>query len=415
MHRDLLFPPGATRHDWVLDAALAAGLGLLTVPPYGVRGVPSAATTGQMLFAIGPLVSAVLMIGSLVLRRHSPFLALAGVTLAGLLQLIVSSQPMATLVAVPVVAYSVARWIPGQPARIVVVVGSISSVLGPMRWVLDDLGNPSLRQIITLGLAWFVCMGLVITPYAIGRRVRESSEAHEDRVAVAEERYRTMLLEREQETRLAESRVRTQIARELHDIVAHSLSVMIVQAEGGKALATKKPEAATQALTTIAETGREALSEMRRILGVLREGPEASGRADFAPAPRLTDIPDLVARASDRVQLAVHGQPPRVSPALELTVYRVVQEALTNFLKHAGPQATAMVTITYGMREIAIDVLDNGVASPSVVPQNPGHGLRGMHERVASMGGRLLTRARPSGGFQVTAVLPIRPTGLEKE
>lgn len=415
MHRDLLFPPGATRHDWVLDAALAAGLGLLTVPPYGVRGFPSPSTTGELLFAVGPLVSAVLMIGSLVLRRHSPFLALAGVTLAGLLQLVVSSQPMATLVAVPVVAYSCARWIPGQPARLVVVIGSISSVLGPMRWILDDLSNPSLRQIINLGLAWFVCMGLVITPYAIGRRVRESSEAHQDRVAVAEERYRTMLLEREQETRLAESRARTQIARELHDIVAHSLSVMIVQAEGGRALAAKKPEAATQALTTIAETGREALSEMRRILGVLREGPEASSRADFAPTPRLTDIPELVARTSDRAQLAVHGQPPRVSQALELTVYRVVQEALTNFLKHAGPQATAMVTITYGMREIAIDVLDNGVANPSAVPQSPGHGLRGMHERVASMGGQLLTRARPSGGFQVTAVLPIRPTGLEKE
>jgi signal transduction histidine kinase len=148
---------------------------------------------------------------------------------------------------------------------------------------------------------------------------------------------------------------------------------------------------------------------MRRILGVLRDQPEPGTQADFAPAPRLTDIPDLVARTSDRVQLAVHGQPPKVPPAMELTAYRVVQEALTNFLKHAGPQATALVTITYGMREIAIDVLDNGVATPTVVPQNPGHGLRGMHERVASMGGRLLTRARPSGGFQVTAVLPIAP------
>ncbi|MGC3995101.1 MAG: sensor histidine kinase [Propionicimonas sp.] len=409
MKRDLLFPPGATRHDWVLDAALAAGLGLLTVSPYGVVTLNSGPTPTQLMHAVVPLASALIMIGSLVLRRHSPFLALAGVTFAGLVQLVVSDQPMATLVAVPVVAYTVARWIPGQPARIVLVVGAIGSLLGPIRWIIDDPSNPSLRQIIWLALAWFVCTGLVITPYAIGRRVRESSEAHQDRVAVAEERYRTMLLERDQETRLAESRARTQIARELHDIVAHSLSVMIVQAEGGKAMAAKKPEAATQALTTIAETGREALSEMRRILGVLREGPEPGRQADFAPAPRLTDIPDLVARTSDRVQLAIHGQPPKVTPALELTVYRVVQEALTNFLKHAGPQATAMVTITYGMREIAIDVLDNGLASPSVVPQNPGHGLRGMHERVASMGGRLLTRARPSGGFQVTAVLPIRP------
>ncbi len=398
---DLLFPPGATRHDWVLDGALAAGLGLLTIPPYGVRGFAEAPTTGQF-------VSALVMIGALVLRRHSPLLALAGVTFAGLLQLFFAPEPMATLVAVPVVSYSVARWVPGRPARIALAIGSIGSVLGPIRWIVEDPAYISVRDLIWLMLAWFVCMGLVVTPYAVGRRVRESTEAHLHRVAVAEERYRTTLTEREQEARLAESRARTQIARELHDIVAHSLSVMIVQAEGGRALAAKKPEAATEALATIAETGRDALSEMRRILGVLRDAPEPGLPADFTPAPRLTDIPDLVARTSNRARLAVHGQPPKVSPALELTAYRVVQEALTNFLKHAGPAATAMVTITYGMREIAIDVLDNGVATPSAIPQNPGHGLRGMHERVTSMGGRLLTRARPSGGFQVTAVLPIR-------
>lgn len=406
--RDLLYPPGATRHDWVLDAALAAGLGLLTVPPYGVRGFAEAPSVGQF-------IGAVVMVGSLVLRRHSPLLALAGVTFAGLLQLVFSEDPMATLVAVPVVAYSVARWVPGRPARLVLAIGSIGSVLGPFRWIVRDFAYLSVKDAVWMMLAWFVCMGLVVTPYAVGRRVRESSEAHRHRVIAAEERYRTIITGRDQQTRLAESRARTQIARELHDIVAHSLSVMIVQAEGGRALATKKPEAATQALIIIAETGREALSEMRRILGVLRDEPEAGKQVDFAPAPRLTDIPDLVTRTSDRVQLAVHGPPPRVSPALELTVFRVVQEALTNFLKHAGPQATAMVTVTYGIREIVIDVLDNGVATPSVAPQNPGHGLRGMHERVASMGGRLLTRVRPSGGFQVTAVLPITtPAGANE-
>ena len=397
---DVWFPPGATRHDWVLDAALAAGLGLLTIPPYGVRGFAEAFTTGQF-------ASAVLMIGALVFRRHSPLLALAGVSVAALMQLVLSSTPMATLVAVPVVAYSVARWIPGRQARIALAIGSIGAVLGPVRWIVEDPYYLSLRDLIWVVLAWFVCMWLVVTPYAVGRRVLESTQTHHHRVLAAEERYRTTLAERDQEARLAESRARTQIARELHDIVAHSLSVMIVQAEGGRAMATKKPEAATQALTTIAETGREALSEMRRILGVLRSEPEMLPQADFAPSPRLTDIPDLVARTSDRVRLTVQGQPPRVSPALELTVYRVVQEALTNFLKHAGPQATAAVTITYGMREINIDVIDNGVATPSAVPQNPGHGLRGMSERVAAMGGRLLTRARPTGGFQVTAVLPL--------
>lgn len=401
--KQLIFPPGATRHDWVLDIALAAGLGLLTVPPYGVRGFAAAPTTLQFL-------SAVLMIGSLVWRRHAPLLALAGVSAAAALQLAVSTEPMATLVAVPVMAYSVARWIPGRQARIVVLLGGIGAVAGPLRWIVDDPSYISLRDLIWLMLAFFVCLGVVVTPYAIGRRVRESSEAHRHRVEAAEERYRTMLNEREQEARLAESRARTQIARELHDIVAHSLSVMIVQAEGGRAAAGKRPQAATEALTTIAETGREALSEMRRILGVLRAEPETLPQADFTPSPRLTDIPELVARTSDRVRLAVHGQPPRVSPALELTIYRVVQEALTNFLKHAGPEATASVSITYGMREIHVDVIDNGVAAPGMVPQNPGHGLRGMNERISAMGGRLLTRARPNGGFQVTAVLPV-PAG----
>ncbi|PZQ47358.1 MAG: hypothetical protein DI570_26620, partial [Phenylobacterium zucineum] len=107
-----------------MDAALAAGLGLLTIPPYGVRGFSSYPTVADFALAVGQPLSAVLMIGSLVLRRHAPLLALVGVTTAGLLQLVTTDQPMATLVAVPVVAYSVARWIPGQPARIVVVIGS---------------------------------------------------------------------------------------------------------------------------------------------------------------------------------------------------------------------------------------------------------------------------------------------------
>jgi len=396
---DLLFPPGATRHDWVLDAMMAFGLGLLTIFPYGIRGVDHITAGAQLL-------TASLMIGSLVLRRHSPLLALAGVTVAGLGQVVVSDTPMATLVAVPIVAYSVARWIPGHEARVTLAVGAVGAVLGPLRWLVTDPAYVSVKDLVGLALYSFVCMALVVTPYAVGRRVRESSEAHLGRVAAAEERYRTMVAEREQLTRLAESRTRNQIASELHDIVAHSLSVMIVQAEGGRALAAKKPEAATEALTTIAETGREALMEMRRILGVLRD--PNSGAADFAPAPRLEDIPDLVARTSDRAQLSIQGRPPmRPSPALELTVYRVVQEALTNFLKHAGPEATAMVTVTYGSTEIVVDVLDNGAGATAGVPETPGHGLRGMSERVASMGGRLHARPRPGGGFQVTAVLPV--------
>lgn len=398
--RELLFPPGATRHDWVLDVLLAGGIGLLTIPAYGLRGLSQPSSSIQ-------LVAAILMVLPLVFRRHSPMLTLLAVAGAGLLQLIVSDQPMATLAVIPVVAYTVARWIPGIDARLVVVIGTVGSVLGPVRWIITDPAYVSLKNLVSLVLAWFVCMGLVITPYALGRRARESTEADQDRLAAAEERYQRLLAEREQSAHLAESRARSQIARELHDIVAHSLSVMVVQAEGGRAAAAKKPEVAQVALTTIAETGREALREMRRIVGVLREDPTDS-QAEFAPAPGLVDLPDLVSRATDRATLEVRGDPPKVSPALGLTVYRVAQEALTNFLKHAGATATAQVTITYGTRDITIDVLDNGAGADAEPQESSGHGLRGMNERVASMGGQLLAQARPNGGFQVIAVLPIR-------
>ena len=399
--RQLLFPPGATKHDWVLDAALTVALGLFIVPLYlatsdlanpNLKGVHE--TSPAIIF------TSVLMLLPLVWRRHSPILSLAGITIAAAVQVILVPIATASLVAIPVIAYTMARWIPGRAARLVVVVGGIGSVLGPLRWYPNPHGN----GVISFALTAMVCLGLVVTPYAVGRRVRESAEIQDQAVVTAEDRYRALLVEREQEARLAESRVRTQIARELHDIVAHSLSVMIVQAEGGRAAAAKRPQAATEALTTIAETGREALGEMRRILGVLRAEPD--GTADFSPAPRLTDIPDLVSHTSDRAELIVKGQPPRVSQALELTVYRIVQEALTNFLKHAGPDAKATVTLTYGPDDICVDVLDDGLGSHGP-DHEPGHGLRGMNERVAAMGGRLTARPLPAGGFQVMAILPL--------
>ncbi|MCB0892321.1 MAG: sensor histidine kinase [Propionibacteriaceae bacterium] len=406
--RDLLFPPGASRHDWVLDGMLALGMFVVTVRPYASYSAWN--NTPRMLLL--PVLS--LMVAPLALRRHSPLLMLAGCTLAGIVQVIVVNTFTATLVVLPIVAYSVARWVPGTVARSVVVIGALGSLIGPLRWTTATEGIAvSARSIVLFVLASFVCLGLIVTPYAIGRRVRESSVAHADRIAAAEERYQLLLAEREQQARLAESRARATIARELHDIVAHSLSVMIVQAEGGRALAAKRPEAAATALDTIADTGREALSEMRRIVGVLRSEPERRG-ADWEPAPSLADIPDLVHRATDRATLVVHGEPPRVSPALELTIYRVVQEALTNFLKHAGPTATAVVTLAYGSTEILVEIVDNG-PGPGQVTTIPGHGLRGMAERVTSMDGRLEAHPLALGGFVVRAMLPVHnPQGAHR-
>ncbi|MDR1767580.1 MAG: sensor histidine kinase [Propionibacteriaceae bacterium] len=396
--REVLFPPGATRYDWLLDAALTLGLELVTVPLYFFGYSAS--------FAPLAVLSSVLMVAPLVLRRHSPFLALAGIIAAWAMQLVVYDEMMLSLVAMPVVSYTIARWIPGIVARLVIAVGTVGSVIGGVRWLHIDPLNPSAMQLLWFPVVVMVCVGLVVTPYAIGRRVKESFEAHEHMVQTAEERYRSQLVEREQQARITEAAVRTQIARELHDIVAHSLSVMIVQAEGGKAVAAKKPESAIQALDTIAETGREALTEMRRILGVLRSGP-SDGDIDYAPTPKLADIPDLVARTSDRARLHVTGEPPNASQALQLTVYRVVQEALTNFLKHAGPSASADVSIQYGSNSIAFDITDDGEGAKAAT-DHPGHGLKGMQERVTSMGGWLSTHPLPEGGFQVRGVIPLR-------
>lgn len=392
---ETMFPEGATRRDWVADGILAATLGAIAIIPYRPH------TDAEISYAVVVALS-LAMVLPLVLRRHAPLMMLAFSTAAGLLQLLLLAEPTPSLIAVPIVAYSVARWVPGHASRTVVVIGVFASILGPMRWYGGSSGNPSVDI-----LSWGACMGAVLTPYAVGRRTRELAEARSNDMRMAEERYHLLLAERDQQARLAEASTRSMIARELHDIVAHSLSVMIVQAEGGRAVASRKPEAATEALDTIANTGREALHDLRRIVGVLRGGTGADERPTYAPAPTLDDIPDLVARTSDRITLRIVGERHSVAPALALTVYRVVQEALTNFLKHAGSDAHARVTLTYSPRMISVDILDDGsgIEDPT---EGGGNGLRGMYERVTSMGGTLRAGPRPDGpGFHVAASVPI--------
>lgn len=393
---DVVFPPGASQRDWVADSILAVSVTLVSIVPYIAASAGALHYSG--LFALSASFTL-----PLALRRHAPLAMLALCTVAGVFQLILIDRPTFSLIAVPIVAYSVARWVPGHLARSVIVIGAFASILGPMRWFAAFDTNPSAGI-----LYWGACLGAVLTPYAIGRRTREVAEARAAQVSSAEERYDLLLAEREQQTKLAEASTRAMIARELHDIVAHSLSVMIVQAEGGRAAATRKPEVAAEALDTIAETGREALHEMRRIVGVLRSDPSSPEPPNFSPMPTLDDIPDLVHRTSDRARLIVHGLPFPVPQALALTLYRVTQEALTNFLKHAGPDAHATVTLTYSRGLITVDVQDDGegIENPT---DGGGNGLRGMYERVTSMGGTL--KAGPlSGrpGFRVTASIPVR-------
>lgn len=350
-----------------------------------------------------------LMVASMALRRRAPFVMLALITVGGVLVLIGSNRVVPGVVVVPLAAYSVARWVPGRASRLALIIGAAASMLGPIRWTgsFGPIMTSDLNRLVAIAVLTVMCAGSVLAPYAMGRRVLESVRLLEQRQAAQAEREAHTLAEQEQQLRISEARSRAQIARELHDIVAHSLSVMIVQAEGGRALAAKRPEAALEALDTIAESGREALSEMRRIVAVLRGSPTED--ADYSPTPGLGDIPDLVARSGVRAELRVIGDPPHVPQTLGLTAFRVVQEALTNVLRHAGPGATASVTLTHERGRVRVDVSDDGRGADAA-SDGHGTGLRGMRERVEAMGGRLTTGPRPEGGFLVRAELPFVPT-----
>jgi len=232
----------------------------------------------------------------------------------------------------------------------------------------------------------------------------------------ARRRYQAGLAEQAERERVAEAeRVRLQvreervrIARELHDVVAHSLAVVTVQAGVGKRLMTRRPEAASGALESIEAIGRTAQEELRVVLGLLRE--EGIGDTELSPAPRLADLKELAetVRASGTpVELHMPDLGDRLSPALELTVYRVVQEALTNVVKHA-PGAPATVDVAACGKGIRIEVTDGGnPAGPgSGLGFRPGHGVVGMRERVAAFGGSLDAGPCPGGGFRVLAEVP---------
>ena len=214
--------------------------------------------------------------------------------------------------------------------------------------------------------------------------------------------------ERERAGEVREERVR--IAREMHDVVAHALAVITVQAGVGRCLAGARPQEASAALGSIETISRTAQDELRVVLGLLRDGE--AGTAPLAPAPRLTDVKDLAdtVRASGvPVELRMEGTDRRLSPSLELSVYRVVQEALTNVVKHA-PGARTVAELTVSAGKVRLDVRDDGGPGGGQAPRAgpcTGHGITGMRERVGAFGGWLVAGPAAGGGFQVTAEVPV--------
>jgi signal transduction histidine kinase len=211
--------------------------------------------------------------------------------------------------------------------------------------------------------------------------------------------------EREEAARRAVAREQARIARELHDVISHNVSVMVVQAAAGADVFDAEPSRARSALTSIEATGREALSELRRLLGVIRIDDDAT----LTPQPgleRLAPLLEQVRAAGLAVELTVEGPSAPLPPGLDLAAYRIVQEALTNTLKHASA-SRAEVALRYGAAELAVDVLDDGRGATAGGTAGGGHGLAGMRERVALYDGRIVAGPRSDGGFAVSARFPL--------
>jgi signal transduction histidine kinase len=222
-----------------------------------------------------------------------------------------------------------------------------------------------------------------------------------------EERAERLERERDAHAAVAASTERARIARELHDVVAHSLSIMVAQADGASYTVGSDPARASRAMTTVADTGRNALTEMRRLLGVLR--PTASS-GDLTPQPGVHQIAELVAKvrgAGLPVDLVVDGRVTELPAGMELAAYRIVQEALTNTLKHSGPGASAKVALRYEDHQLTVHVADDGAGIRQPGDDADGQGLAGMRERATMYGGTLRAGPDLAGGFTVTAQFPL--------
>jgi signal transduction histidine kinase len=247
----------------------------------------------------------------------------------------------------------------------------------------------SLRASFPGVLDGFVVGTAVITAYVLLAALLA------DRRVNRRARLAALELERDQQAEIGAAQERTRIARELHDVVAHSLAVMVAQADGGRYAAAENPDAASRALAQVAETGRDALAQMRRLLGVLRGGEEGG------------DLPGLVRRLAGAglpVGLEVEGRARELSAEVKLCLHRVAQEALTNVLKHADSPRRVEVVLRYLDADVELTVRDDGRGIAAGDGQ--GHGLAGMRERVALQSGTLYAGPRPGGGYEVRARLP---------
>ena len=376
-------------HPGKVDAALAAALW------FTCALLPALSDVGG--FARAEIAVSTLQLVPLAWRRSRPGAAAAAVVAGHLLQLALVPTLLPSQVAVPVTVYTLAAYGRRWQSFAGLGTGLAGALLATGRYVVLE-GTAFASAAMTL-----LAMSLVVlVAWTFG-------DLHRTRLTATralEDRAHRLEIERQQERDLAAADERSRIAREMHDIVAHSLSIVITQADGARYASAADPEVARQTLATIAETGRASLREMRRLLGVLRGDEQSSTR----PLPRLSDLPDLIASARTAglaVDFAITGEPRRTLPAgAELAAYRAVQEALTNTVKHAGPSASARVGIGWSSRGLSVSVLDDGRGAGALSGDGSGQGLAGMAERVSLYDGTVQAGPVAGGGFRVDVLIP---------
>lgn len=373
-----------TRRVVLQDAALAAGLAVLTAGPLVHE---DGASLLAWLLDLGLVVP-------LALRRRDPARVFAVVALLACVQWVVGLR-LAADAGLLLALYTVAAHEPRGRAVAAAVVLEIGVVLAAVRFA--PTGDGVIGSLVFL-------TGLVAAAFLLGTSLQTRSAY----LAGLEDRALRLEVERDQQARLIQVAERTRIAREMHDIVAHNLSVMITLSAGAAGTTGTDPENAATAMRQVAQTGRDALAEMRQLLGFLREDGEP---LDTAPQPGLDQLGDLLAQVRStglRVRLRVQGRPRPLAMTTQLTVYRAVQEALINTLKHGTDVTTADVLMDWQPGALELVVTDDGTrAAPAGAADGLGMGLVGVRERVRAAGGTATAGSRPTGGWLVRVHLPL--------
>ncbi|WP_441245466.1 sensor histidine kinase [Kitasatospora sp. McL0602] len=389
------------RHPLVVDSAWA-----LLVLFVGLLSLIGHATTYQTVS--GAAVSFAVA-GLMAVRRRYPAITTAAGVAIGLAQVAFNIIPGMSAIGFLVLAYTAAAFGPPWASRLALGMGLISGPVSIWKFYYipeEPHSGPGFAQMAFLSV-------LLSTPFLLCWAWGRLTRVRRAYLVELEDRAARLERERDAQAKVAVAAERARIARELHDVVAHNVSVMIVQADGAAYVMENSPQQAKEALGTIAATGRQALVEMRRLLGVLRTADTAD---EYVPQPGVEELPDLleqVRTAGLPVEFSTSGEARELPRGVELTVYRIVQEALTNVRKHGGPDVRANVAVDFRDRELEVLIEDDGRGATDEKlstggTDGLGHGLIGMRERVGMVSGILDAGPRPGGGFRIRAVMPLK-------